>query len=791
METRKYKIAVGRSRKDRNWVNQETTWEEFVKTLSNPRVTPETFAEYKAMTKVGQGDTKDGPGFVAGYVKDGRRKESNIVSRSMITLDIDFATKDFWTEFALEHDYQAVLYSTHSHADNNPRYRLLLPINRDVTPDEYTAIARSVAHKIGIDLFDDTTYQANRLMYFPSCSSDVTPVFKQQAGKIINADEVLSEYDNWQDVGQWFTSSREATLVEKSSKSQQDPTTKEGIIGAFCRAYPIKDVLDEILSDVYEKTSDSNRYTFKGGSSQGGLVVYDNKFAYSNHGTDPASQQTCNAFDLVRIHRFGELDDEAKDNTPINRMPSYLAMMEYVGENDKAITELATTEIKANFDTSAMSPEDVASEAKWQSKLKRNKKTKKIESTSENVVLIMDNHKPLHEAFAYDVFANRAVATKSLPWRNVDANSRDIKDSDDNELRFYLEKHYNITNASKIEDAVVHVTMKNSYHPIKDYLTSLTWDGEERLDTMLVDYMGADDNDYVRAITRKTFTAAVARVYEPGIKFDYMLTLVGAQGIGKSTLFAKMAGEHFSDSITNPGSKDAYEQLQGVWISEIAELAALKNAEVEVIKNFISKTHDRFRVAYGKRTENFPRQGILVGSTNESTFLKDKTGNRRFWAVEVYEPKVSIHDELTQDLVDQLWAEAKHRYDAGEELYLSKEIEAMANEQQDMFSELDGREGMIIEYLNTLLPATWSDYTQAERIQYFKDDADRSGTIQRTRVCATEVLVELFGKSSDDINRATTKDINSILEGIDGWKRADKVLHFGSIYGKQRGYERV
>jgi predicted P-loop ATPase len=269
--------------------------------------------------------------------------------------------------------------------------------------------------------------------------------------------------------------------------------------------------------------------------------------------------------------------------------------------------------------------------------------------------------------------------------------------------------------------------------------------------------------------------------------------LVGDEGLGKSTILKKLGREWFSDSFSTVQGKEAFEQLQGVWVMEMAELAGLKKAEVEATKHFISKQEDRYRVAYGRRLENFPRQSVFFGTTNNADFLRGDTGNRRFWPVQTYvnKPILSVFNDLTDEEVGQIWAEAVQLFKAGEPLYLPKHIEDQARIKQTEHSESDERAGMVAAYLDTPLPVGWKDMGVYERRNWLADDELRAtGTEVRQRVCVAEIWCELFGEQQSKMTRFLTKDIHSILKGLKGWE-APKHPSEVKIYGKQRCYERA
>lgn len=342
------------------------------------------------------------------------------------------------------------------------------------------------------------------------------------------------------------------------------------------------------------------------------------------------------------------------------------------------------------------------------------------------------------------------------------------------------------------------MTDDRSYHPVREYLMSLPeWDGVERLDTLLIDYLGAKDIEYVRAVTRKVFTAAVARVFEPGIKFDWMLVLNGPGGIGKSTLISKLGGQWFSDSLqlSDTHDKTGPEKLQGFWIMEIGELSGMKRTEQDALKQFISSQNDIYRASFGRRATPHLRQCIFIGTTNsERGYLRDTTGNRRFWPV-----KVTVSDKkpwnLSNEELSQIWAEAKIRYHSGESLQLPEELEKYAELMQNEAMEVDDREGIIETYLNKLLPDEWKLLDVYDRRNYLSEYNNnrsiiRKGNNPRTTVSALEIWCEAFGKNQGDIKRTDSNEICAMLRRIKGWESKGK-LQTTPLYGRQKVFEKV
>ena len=777
-------VAVGNSRKTKTWKNKSLQWSELLDRMNAVTRTPETVAEYKAMSRDQQSDIKDVGGFVGGYCNNGSR--SDIRHRSILCLDADFATSGLWGDWTLLFGNAGAVYSTHKHTPATPRLRLVVPLSRNVTPEEYQAIGRRVAATLGIEQFDDTSYQPQRMMYWPSASIDGEYVFSYSDGPFLDPDAVLATYHDWRDVSSWPTSSRMSEVIKKAAAKQKDPLEKPGLIGAFCRAYfPIDEAIAEFVPE-YTPGGDG-RYTFAGGSTAVGVVVYDDRFSYSHHATDPASMQLLNAWDLVRVHRFGDLDADSAPGTAVSSLPSYKAMTEFAASNDRVKVQLVSDRLAEASEDFATDLSVGDTEDDWKKKLRFTEKGA-LASCIENVVVILNGDPALSECVGYNEMSHNIVALRSLPWRKVTGESQ-WSDADDADLRYYLERVYGLSGKDKIFDGLNVVAMSRKFHPVRDFLDSCTWDGQPRLETLLVDYLGAEDTPYTRAVTRKAFVAAVARIYRPGCKFDYMLTLRGRQGLGKSALVAKLGGEWFSDSFTTMQGKDAYEQVQGVWLMEIGELAGMRKAEAETIKLYISKQVDRFRPAYGRRLQEFPRQCIFIGTTNETQFLRDTTGNRRFWVVDTpNKPALDMWSDLTPEVIRLIWGEAVALYRKGEALFLPAELEAAAREVQETYEEDDPRVGIVAEYLERLLPEDWADRDLFSRRQWL--EGSEQGTVPRRTVCSFELWAEALGQNPDRMDAYEGKRLRAIMDKIPGWRHQGNAQITAKPYGRQRYYKK-
>lgn len=792
-------ISIAGSRKMTSWPRTSIMWSEFIDRLKIPVKGSETFDQYIGLPKSKQDELKDVGGFVGGTFLNDRRKAANVEGRDLITLDMDNIETGGVDNLLKRIDglgCAAVVYSTRKHCGYAPRVRVIIPVDRTATADEYEPCARKLASLIGIELCDPTTFEASRLMYWPSCCSDSTYICKIFDKPFCNLDGLLGLYEQWRDVTQWPQVPGHETIERRRLAKQEDPTCKKGIIGAFCRTYTIVEAMNKFIPGMYEDTSISSRYTYVGGSTVGGAVVYEgDKFLYSHHATDPCSGLLVNAFDLIRLHMFGDKDDCAKEGTPTSKLPSFVAMSQ-LAVNDPVVSDLVAKERFENAKEafSERIGEDIEStdtaDFSWLSKLTKDH-AGNYEKTINNMVLILENDPLLKGKIATDEFASCGMVMGSLPWDNRKTKRRWV-DADDAEFYRYMETFYGLTGREKLDNSLIIISSRNKINEVRDYLKKLKWDGIKRLDTLLSVYLGADDNAYTRAVIRKSLCAAVGRAIVGGIKYDHMPIFTGPQGVGKSTFLAVLGLGWFSDSLTTFDGKEAAELIQGTWINEIGELTAMTKTEATKVKQFLSKREDIYRAAYGRRTDKYLRRCVFFGTSNEAEFLKDTTGNRRFWPVDVgvHPATKSVWNDLANE-VNQIWAEAYLNWALGEPLYLSGELEVLAKNQQENHREMSAKEGMIRDYLNIRLPLNWDDMDVAKRKMFLSGGMQvvAEDLYPRDKVCAVEVWVECFNGDIRYMKRMDSAEINGILANMDEWKRNKSVRRYGP-YGTQRGFER-
>ena len=877
------RIATAGSRLSKAWKNEDLTWEQFLDRLRSPTRTGETVREYQSMPVEEKAQRKDtNGGFVGGEMRPGRRVKGSVINRWLVTLDADnCAAEDWprdWDNFSIIQGLRCCVYSTHSHTPDKPRLRWILPLSRAVSPEEYEPIARKVAEWIGIEKMDPLTYEHWRMMFWPSVCKDGRYIFAEADGPLLDPDAVLREYgpdEAWRNEALWPVSSVEGEIVRREIKQQADPRTKPGAIGAFNRVYSVEDAIDA-FDLPYERCTGmaGNRYTYTGGTTAAGAVVYnDGLFLYSNHSTDPASHQCCSAFDLVRVHKFGSLD-EGKSADDVSKLPSHKAMLEFAGEDENVRRELVESQLGdlGVFDAGASSapvsssrgsssrgsgsntvnPEDNTvipatddtdgeDPDEWKSKLELDKKGN-VEPNLNNACLLLANLPAFKGKLGYCNRDKLVYVIGDLPWEYHSSKlsaeeerlimgptwmtdeeiytqkgyhgpprtmGRAFGSQDRTNLYKYFERwNYSVmqTTNGGLDKAVVDAAQNNPFDPLRDYLIGLRWDGKKRVEDMFIHWLGAEDCELNREITRLWMMGAVDRAMRPGCQFDSVLVFCGEQGIGKTSLLRMLAGEYYTNAVDATSmNKQTAELLQGKWIVELGELDSIKKSSSTAFKNFVTATSDHYRKAYATDAETYPRRCVFAATTNEGVFLRDETGERRMWILPCAGQKgmSEIGKKGTlpgfAEEVEQIWAEAvemwrrrmqeKRRGGEGFDninLYLyiqDPELEAQMEERRQGFKLPDTDREFIAEYLDRGRPYDWEDWSEADRVKWIngdylgpkKVDPDRCIYVP-DEITRKEILSELYEEDPKLVAKGgrTSRAIRvtSIMDSMPGWRRA-------------------
>ena len=608
----------------------------------------------------------------------GSRERANVYARHLYILDIETSKRTGEVPPELEAVRQAlmmlgwaaVIYSTWNHEPEAPRYRVvLLPAKAIVFAGNVEAIEADaavtlgLAAMLGLDGVTDTTKLcAESMFYFPRHGEGREWFAEHIDGRALEADDLLTAAQRGRQLLE------DETTYEDAAKPQT-VARPDSVIAAYNAANSVSALLEQYGYSRKPRSTVDWRSQYQTSESYATRVFDDSRFVTLSDSDIQAgigrraggrNAASGDAFDL-----FCHYEHKGDQKAAIKAAASALGL-------DTRKEAEQWTDVGA---ADAGGGPDYVTDGKGYPV-----------ANAHNIVEFLTHDPDFTEMFATDAFANKRVLLRQLP--NIPGPRHPAKPMvlTETHIASILARVQRrlIPKATKamVCDALDIIFPRVTVHPVKDYLDTLSWDGIPRVDNWLTTYLGAngegDELRYISAAGRAWIISAVARVMQPGCKADAALILEGAQGIGKSTTASILAGQWFGDALPHLGTKDAASYLQGLWIIELAELANMARAEVEIVKSFMSRTEDRFRPAYARLEVSVPRQCVFIGSTNADNYLRDTTGNRRFWPIRC--GKIDTR-KLASDR-DQLWAEALHLYQAGEKWWLDREIADIANEQQ-------------------------------------------------------------------------------------------------------------
>lgn len=757
-------LTIVPSHTSKQWYPATMTWQEFVDGAQEPA------------TK------KDCGAYMAGKATSKNRGDSRVEYRSMVTLDADNADSELPGRVE-GLGLTALVHSTYSHTKDKPRYRVIIPlIGPGLTEEEYPRVAQGLMEALGKEQFDKTCDQPKRLMYGPSAHDPNQYEVYSYDGEPATARGLLESFGG-------FTS-----MPEHKRGRKTDPYKLPGVVGAFNRLYDMSRAVEE-FNLPYEPVGE-NRWHYTPSESAGGVCVYSDGYVYSNHASDPAGGRALCMFDLVAMHMFADLDEEAGtalNVAPKDRPSIQKAMQEFMELRD------VKAEMMAGLDTNLLG--EVMDTRDWVSKLHIHPKTGKTLDDAHNWRLLSE-HDPVLSGLAYNTMNLATVTHRDFPWRTVTPGKNDqLTEADREEISDHLECTYNMRYPSerRLNGAISKVAQKNAFHPVERYLESLQWDGVHRVET----WLPGEVNSYKRSVARLAAVQAVARMLEPGIKVDNCLILAGGEGLGKSWLVERMARGWTCTlgPIDRNSARDTIMIMSRSWVAVADEGYSLKKADADNMKNFITRTHDEVRLPYARETVELPRRQVIWGTTNDPTFLRAQEGNRRFLIVNMTE-KLDF-DKYTHEYVDQVWAEAVHIWkearakygvegnpvlrlnDAEEEV--AKEVRGEATEEQPLV-------GLIQDYLDTPVPENWERMSVDDRVVWLRNAEQglvKPGTHRIERVCSLEIWMVLLGNKDAHLSRRDSLEIADALRKVPGWQSSGAKCARFAFFGRQRFFSRV
>lgn len=829
--------------------------------FKQPVVTNERMRDFLKLPDKDQAHLKSAAGWFYRTQIEGKvRNRGSGLPSDMVTLDFDYATPEYLASLLngeVQTEWEWFLHTSRRHTEEKPRFRLFVFLSEPVPNDLYGPVSRIVAQHFDPDMehVDKVSFRPAQMMFMPTISKDGEFVFHENNGDLLDWSEMLDIYEatkgDWRNIAQLPQVPDEN--ARETEEKAEDPTEKKGIVGNFCRAYNVMEAIDA-FDLPYEEVDDYSgkpRYTFLGGTTTNGAEVQDDGlFLYSHHGSDPTSDMLVNAFDLVRIHKFGHLDEgEDWSDKPMAKRPSFIAMVEML-RSDEKYREQA---VKAKFDEDALSssdfddiasdpeeggdeggdfddiaspPEELESsddidEAEFQSKDPFDRPLRKkppkgwmtdlrldqnnnIVSNLPNVSRILDNDGRTRNCLGFNEHLGETVLLRKLDTRLPYVPVFDVKDRINGDL--WVERHRDAVRhifeeengpgrvgysmrptLMDVKAAASVMSHRVEFHPIRDYLNfhreafaKTGADARETVESLFIRYCHSPDDEYHRMTARKFLTAAVARVFEPGHKFDFSPILYGDQGAHKSTFVAILAQHWFGElsaDFSNP--QKLLEQMQGCWIMEIPELSSITRAQVEDVKAFLSGTSTKVRMAYAEKADRHMRQQVFMGSTNDAQFLVDDTGNRRWWPIKIVG---KINTDLLREEVGMIWGAACQLYleerEAKPEGFLplfldNEEVREQAEEQQ-MSTTITTETDIWAGRIHTIL-----DKKDFQDEHGFDEIAQR-----KTCICIAEIMEAL------DIKLGTNSSMSRIIGKAlrkNGWVSVNKAVHFEK-YGRQKAF---
>ncbi len=400
-------------------------------------------------------------------------------------------------------------------------------------------------------------------------------------------------------------------------------------------------------------------------------------------------------------------------------------------------------------------------------------------SNLENIILF----EPIGKSLAFNEFTQEIYFQKEP-----------LTDTNINEFRMMVDRKYKVKFTKDDTLSVMDlVARKKSFHPIKQMITSKPWDGVKRVETIFINYLGVDDNSYTRSVARKWMAGAVARIYEPGIKFEMVPIIAGKQGLGKSTLFQKLGGDFFTDSLRSLGTtKDDFQLLIGTWIIELGELSSMNTTETDQIKSFVSAKSDKIRLPYAKTTQTYKRTCVFAGTTNTSQYLNDLTGNRRFLPMPIKGQPVEDVFQLTDDVVQQIWAESYQIYKNGEKLFLDDILDnAIADEYREEATEKGLFFSEIEEFLEMPVPSGWDAMQLFSKRSYYNnyklDGITDKDSRKMDKTSSKEIAQVVFrAEGNDRGSRSQMKKITLFMDNLNGWTKKPVWINKKTVKGYAR-----